>query len=110
MEFLADYASFLAKTLTVVLAILVVLLTVAALRGRDGVAECQIELARIFQIGRGRSNDHKCAGHVTQGENRTQEGCGGLVGVGLHDEAGFAMCGLTVDQRRAVLGGDNNRR
>ncbi|WP_282342550.1 protease SohB [Pseudomonas sp. PS02288] len=34
MEFLADYASFLAKTLTVVLAILVVLLTVAALRGR----------------------------------------------------------------------------
>ncbi len=34
MEFLADYASFLAKTLTVVLAILVVLLTIAALRGR----------------------------------------------------------------------------
>jgi len=34
VEFLADYASFLAKTLTVVLAILVVLLTIAALRGR----------------------------------------------------------------------------
>nr|WP_305087634.1 protease SohB [Pseudomonas kuykendallii] len=31
---MADYASFLAKTLTVVLAILVVLLTIAALRGR----------------------------------------------------------------------------
>ncbi|WP_286785631.1 MULTISPECIES: protease SohB [Pseudomonas] len=34
MEFLADYASFLAKTLTVALAILVVLLALAVLRGR----------------------------------------------------------------------------
>ena len=34
MEFLADYASFLAKTVTLVIAIVVVLVAVAALRGK----------------------------------------------------------------------------
>lgn len=34
MEFLADYASFLAKTVTLVVAIVIVLVTLAALRGR----------------------------------------------------------------------------
>ncbi|MGO2487964.1 MAG: protease SohB, partial [Pseudomonas taetrolens] len=34
MEFLAEYASFLAKTVTLVVAILVVLVTLAALRGK----------------------------------------------------------------------------
>ena len=34
MEFLADYASFLAKTVTLVVAIVVVLVTLAALRSK----------------------------------------------------------------------------
>ncbi len=34
MEFFADYASFLAKTVTLVIAIVVVLVTIAALRGK----------------------------------------------------------------------------
>lgn len=36
MEFIAEYASFLAKTVTLVVAILVVLITAAALRSRAG--------------------------------------------------------------------------
>ena len=34
MEFFADYASFLAKTVTLVIAIVVVLVVIAALRGK----------------------------------------------------------------------------
>lgn len=36
MEFLSEYASFLAKTVTLVIAILVVLVTAASLRSKAG--------------------------------------------------------------------------
>lgn len=36
MEFLAEYASFLAKTATLVIAILIVLSAIAGLRGKGG--------------------------------------------------------------------------
>ena len=50
MEFLAEYIGFLAKTVTVVVAILVVLVTIAALRskGRQGVGQLQVSKLNDF--------------------------------------------------------------
>ena len=47
MEFLADYAGFLAKTFTVLVAILVVLLTIAVLRGRGRKRTGQLEVHKL---------------------------------------------------------------
>ncbi len=47
MEFLADYAGFLAKTFTVVVAILAVLLTIAALRGKGRKRSGQLEVHKL---------------------------------------------------------------
>ncbi len=50
MEFLADYASFLAKTVTVVLAILAVLLGVAAIRGRGRRGGGQLQVHKLNEF------------------------------------------------------------
>ena len=56
MEFLADYAGFLARTATVVVAIVVVLAAVAALRGRNRARSGHLEIRKLndFFTGRGR--------------------------------------------------------
>ncbi|WXL27977.1 protease SohB [Ectopseudomonas mendocina] len=50
MEFLADYIGFLAKTVTVVVALVVVLLTIAAIRskGRQGTGQLQVSKLNDF--------------------------------------------------------------
>ncbi|MQT77611.1 protease SohB [Pseudomonas helleri] len=53
MEFLAEYASFLAKTVTVVVAILVVLLTLAALRGRGRKTAGQLQVSKMNEFYKG---------------------------------------------------------
>ena len=50
MEFLADYAGFLARTVTVVVAILVVLAAVAALRGRNRARGGQLEVRKLNEF------------------------------------------------------------
>ena len=54
MEFLLDYAGFLAKTVTVVIAIVAVLITIAALRrsrGKPSVGHLQVEKLNDFYKG-----------------------------------------------------------
>ena len=53
MEFLADYASFLAKTVTLVIAIVVVLVTVAALRGRGRRTTGQLQVNKMNEFYKG---------------------------------------------------------
>lgn len=53
MEFLAEYASFLAKTVTVVVAILVVLVTLAALRGRGRKTAGQLQVSKMNEFYKG---------------------------------------------------------
>jgi serine protease SohB len=50
VEFLADYAGFLARTVTVVVAILVVLAAVAALRGRNRARGGQLEVRKLNEF------------------------------------------------------------
>lgn len=47
MEFLADYAGFLARTLTVLVAVLVVLVALAVLRGRERRSSGQLEVRKL---------------------------------------------------------------
>ena len=47
MEFLADYAGFLAKTVTLVIAILVVLVAVAVLRSRGRRSGGQLQVTKL---------------------------------------------------------------
>ncbi|MHA6493192.1 protease SohB [Pseudomonas borbori] len=47
MEFLVEYASFLAKTITLVVAILVVLITIAALRGKGRRSSGQLQVSKL---------------------------------------------------------------
>ena len=53
MEFLAEYASFLAKTVTLVVAILVVLVTLAALRGRGRKTAGQLQVSKMNEFYKG---------------------------------------------------------
>jgi len=53
VEFLAEYASFLAKTVTVVVAILVVLVTLAALRGRGRKTAGQLQVSKMNEFYKG---------------------------------------------------------
>ncbi|HCN63116.1 MAG TPA: protease SohB [Pseudomonas sp.] len=53
MEFLAEYASFLAKTVTVVVAILVVLVTLAVLRGRGRKTAGQLQVSKMNEFYKG---------------------------------------------------------
>lgn len=53
MEFLAEYASFLAKTVTVLVAILVVLVTLAALRGRGRKTAGQLQVSKMNEFYKG---------------------------------------------------------
>lgn len=53
MEFLAEYASFLAKTVTLVVAILVVLVTLAALRGRGRKTAGQLQVNKMNEFYKG---------------------------------------------------------
>ena len=53
MEFLADYASFLAKTVTLVIASVVVLVTVAALRGRGRRTTGQLQVNKMNEFYKG---------------------------------------------------------
>lgn len=53
MEFLAEYASFLAKTVTLVVAILVVLVTLAALRGRGRKTAGQLQVSKLNEFYKG---------------------------------------------------------
>src|SRR5690606_32952607 len=50
VEFLADYAGFLARTVTVVVAILVVLAAVAALRGRNRARDGHLEVRKLNEF------------------------------------------------------------
>jgi len=53
VEFLAEYASFLAKTVTLVVAILVVLVTLAALRGRGRKTAGQLQVSKMNEFYKG---------------------------------------------------------
>lgn len=53
MEFLAEYATFLAKTVTVLVAILVVLVTLAALRGRGRKTAGQLQVSKMNEFYKG---------------------------------------------------------
>lgn len=53
MEFLADYASFLAKTVTLVFAIIVVLVTLAALRGKGRRTSGQLQVTKLNDFYKG---------------------------------------------------------
>ncbi|MGP5480606.1 protease SohB [Pseudomonas helleri] len=53
MEFFAEYASFLAKTVTLVVAILVVLVTLAALRGRGRKTAGQLQVSKMNEFYKG---------------------------------------------------------
>ncbi|MFP3515551.1 protease SohB [Pseudomonas sp. SIMBA_077] len=53
MEFLAEYASFLAKTVTLVVAILVVLVTLAALRGKGRRTSGQLQVVKMNEFYKG---------------------------------------------------------
>ena len=53
MEFLAEYASFLAKTVTLVVAIIVVLVVVAALRGKGRRATGQLQVIKMNDFYKG---------------------------------------------------------
>lgn len=53
MEFLAEYASFLAKTVTLVVAIVVVLVTLAALRGKGRRATGQLQVIKLNEFYKG---------------------------------------------------------
>ena len=53
MEFLADYASFLAKTVTLVIAIVVVLVAVAAMRGKGRRTTGQIQIIKMNEFYKG---------------------------------------------------------
>jgi len=53
VEFLAEYASFLAKTVTLVVAILVVLVTLAALRGRGRKTAGQLQVNKMNEFYKG---------------------------------------------------------
>ena len=53
MEFLAEYASFLAKTVTLVVAIVVVLVTLAALRGKGRRATGQLQVVKLNDFYKG---------------------------------------------------------
>ncbi|KQB52463.1 peptidase [Pseudomonas endophytica] len=53
MEFLAEYASFLAKTVTLVVAILVVLMTLAVLRGKGRRTSGQLQVVKMNEFYKG---------------------------------------------------------
>ena len=53
MEFLAEYASFLAKTVTLVVAIVVVLVTLAALRGKGRRTTGQLQVIKLNDFYKG---------------------------------------------------------
>lgn len=53
MEFLAEYASFLAKTVTLLVAILVLLVTLAALRGRGRKTAGQLQVSKMNEFYKG---------------------------------------------------------
>ncbi len=53
MEFLAEYASFLAKTVTLVVAILVVLITAAALRSKGRRKPGQLQVSKLNDFYKG---------------------------------------------------------
>jgi len=53
VEFLAEYASFLAKTVTLVVAIVVVLVTLAALRGKGRRATGQLQVVKLNDFYKG---------------------------------------------------------
>jgi serine protease SohB len=53
VEFLAEYASFLAKTVTLVVAIVVVLVTLAALRGKGRRTTGQLQVIKLNDFYKG---------------------------------------------------------